>query len=457
VNGGSGVGSGRAWTGFVRVNDPWIAALHELPDALRAGAAASAQLATERDGAKWLPMPYPLTVDEEDYARLGVAARHLLAAQTAILRHLLATRSHADVCAMFGLPASIGAHVDWAALPHGRQVISRLDVLPSGDRFWFCELNCDSALGGSELFDCSRAFATRLGWPLYDRQRSPAADVAALLRRAVGRRDYARVVLCDWSSYRDAGYFDFGLLLGYVRAALPGVDVELRYQDDYPRAWLAPGAGSDILFYRCFMHEDMGDGGAFFDRVTASGATVVSGFETDIRSHKGWLAHFFDPRWRHLLSAAQVRAIEEHVPRTVPLRSLGLRAAVAQRDRYVFKLDRAVGGAGVLIGSELSARELAAALSAHDPERWVVQRYVEADTVVLGPQPSEAWRQRIVLGLYVVDGAASGLLVRGSRTSKVVNVMSGGTTGSSWCVPTTAAERSRLLQALRRSAAPALA
>lgn len=439
------------FAGFAAVNEPWISAFHRASDALQELGTADAvrEFASRRRGDRCLPVPYPLTIAREDYDRLTTVAAQLQSAQARILRHLLETKSGGELLTMFGLPSSLGDYVDWDAMLHGRDVIARFDVLPAGDRFWFCELNSDSSIGGFELYDCIAVYARTLDWPLLRGQRSPAEDVAGVLQAAASRSRPSRIALCDWSGSRDAGVFDFSLLLEYVRAALPDIEVRLVYEDDYPEEWLRPQAGADTIVYRCFMHDDMNDGGALYRRLLDSGATVINTFETEIRSHKGWLALFFDERYRRLLSSQELDAIDGYVPATFALTAERLGDALARKDEYVFKLDRGCGGVGVVMGTDVSSRKLEASLRAHGLHRWVVQRYVEADAVPFGQEPSPSL-QRIVLGLYLIDGSASGLMVRSSASSKIVNVTSGESTGSSWCVPTSARRRDELLAQLAR-------
>lgn len=439
------------FVGFETVNEPWICSIHMAADALqRLGTAERVREFTiSQNGDRWLPMPYPLTIAREDYDRLTAVAALLLSAQTRILRHLLETKSGDELLTMFDLPLSLSDYIDWDAMLHGRDVIARFDVLPSGNHFWFCELNCDSSLGGSQLYDCIAVYAQSLDWPLLRGQHSPAEDVARLLRRAARRGHPSRIALCDWSSYRNAGLFNFSLLREYVRAALPDIDVRFFYEDDYPEAWLSPRLGGETIVYRCFMYEDMDDGGVFYRRLVNSGATIINTFETEFRSHKRWLALYFDEQYRYLLSLREREAIDGYVPSTFTLTEANLGDVIARKDEYVFKLDRAIGGAGVLMGSDMLSLDLKASLLAYGLYRWVVQRYIETDAVPFGQQESPS-RQRIVLGLYLIDGNASGLMVRGSANSKIVNVTSGVSTGTSWCVPTSAERRRELLVQLAR-------
>ncbi|WP_223633154.1 hypothetical protein [Corallococcus sp. EGB] len=63
-------------------------------------------------------------------------------------------------------------------------------------------------------------------------------------------------------------------------------------------------------------------------------------------------------------------------------------------------------------------------------ERWICQRVVEAETVRLRADgDSKPEEYRLVLGFYSYGGRTTGFLVRGSRTSKVVNITSGGKLG----------------------------
>jgi hypothetical protein len=78
----------------------------------------------------------------------------------------------------------------------------------------------------------------------------------------------------------------------------------------------------------------------------------------------------------------------------------------------------------------------------------VAQRHVETSRLVLASDAESAPRpHHVVLGLYLVDGAASGLLLRTSATSAVVNVT--GSAAAGWVVPVTAEERRRHLDELR--------
>jgi hypothetical protein len=428
-------------------NRDWVAAMHEPGprQALRRALPDMRAFADDLGAHRFRLLPYPLTIDQDDHNRLATAARVLVDAQSTILRHLVATTDRADILTRFGLPTSLAPAIDWAELTAGERIIARLDVLPSADGYQFCEMNIDSSISGFEILDCLTVLCRRLGWSLLDATASPQRDVAALVGRVARDRGVDRVVLCDWNSRIGIGYFGFDLLRDHIATAVPELPVRLVYHGDYRDEWLRDGTAT--LVYRGFMHADVDDP-TFVDRLVDSGATVLNLFESEIRSHKGWFAMFWDDRYRHLLDIATRDTITTYVPYTVDVTSRNRPGLVASRDELVFKLARSSGGRDVLVGQNHTAAELTARLRQAGPREWVAQRHVETSRLVLASDAESAPRpHHVVLGLYLVDGAASGLLLRTSATSAVVNVT--GSAAAGWVVPVTAEERRRHLDELR--------
>ena len=69
-------------------------------------------------------------------------------------------------------------------------------------------------------------------------------------------------------------------------------------------------------------------------------------------------------------------------------------------------------------------------LLADGVEAWACQRLVPTSTVDLPTADGGAAPHHLVLGMYVYGDRSSGLLVRGSAASPVVNASGGG--GVSW-------------------------
>jgi uncharacterized circularly permuted ATP-grasp superfamily protein len=142
-------------------------------------------------------------------------------------------------------------------------------------------------------------------------------------------------------------------------------------------------------------------------------------------------------RWRrtapasywHLLDAGELATIEQYVPHTYDLRPGTVDAAVADKDRLVFKRSYTYGGKGVLIGDQHSPGQLRALLTA-DGSAWVAQRRVYTSSLDLRAADGRTMPFYLVLGMFLYGDQASGLLVRATARSPLVNVSQDG--GASW-------------------------
>lgn len=395
-------------------------------------------------------LPIPLSIDLDTFERLAAAGRLLMAAQAKILRHLCQAYSRAEVLRMFNIPEAMVPFIDWDELFAGNYPISRFDIVLSNDGYYFCELNRDSSVGGIEFADCLEVFCEAMGWPLTEEGWDPPQrSTARLLARVAAEKGLRRLVLCDWSTNRGNGFFGFGPLHERLVRELPELEVHLVYENEYPDAWLAPDEARQTLFYRGFMYQDMTDDGAFIRRLWQSGATIINTFETELWMNKGWFAMFWDPRYRGLLGKAEIEAIEQYVPRTMVLNQDNLEQALRDRAGLVFKHDYSYGGQGVLMGADHGADELRALIEAQGAERWSAQQAITSDGLEI-PHDADftSTRHDLVLGLYLIDDRASGVFVRASSSSKIVNV-SLGVAGSTWAVPMTPEAQARHLAYIR--------
>jgi hypothetical protein len=393
-------------------------------------------------------LPVPLICDRAAFDALANAGLLVMSAQTKILRSLLQQQSRSEMLRRFHIPETMEDVVDWDELVAGDHTICRFDVVPSDDGYYFCELNPDSSVGGPEIADFVQVFCDAVGWPLADDMASPQHASVGLMRRVAAARGLKRVVLCDWSVNRGNGHLGFDLLRQHLVRALPELEVHLLYEDQYPAAWLAPAEGARTLVHRGFMYQDMTDGGAFVRRLRESGATVINTFETEIRMNKGWLAMFCDPQYHALLTPAEIEAITTYVPSTVAITPDSLEDLLGRKAELVFKLGVGYGGDGVWIGAEHAADHLRELIQAKGLARWIAQKLITFGGVALPVDARfELIPHNVVLGLYLIDGKASGLLLRASSSSKVVNVQSGaGAYG--WAIPMTPAEQARHLATL---------
>jgi hypothetical protein len=204
-------------------------------------------------------------------------------------------------------------------------------------------------------------------------------------------------------------------------------DLEASYRDEhtYPADWLQPDQARQTLIHRLVTHGDTPDGGAFLARLRDSGATVSCMFEAELKMHRRWFSLLRDPQCRHLLDEEERSTIEQYVPHTYDLRRDDVEAAVADKDRLVFKRSYTYGGKGVLMGDQHSPQQLRALLT-EDGSAWVAQRRVYASSLDLRTADGRTAPFHFVLGMFLYGDHASGLLVRASACSHVVNVSTGG-------------------------------
>jgi hypothetical protein len=436
---------------FAEYNRPWIEEMRAQKELiLRTEALGELREFLAAQQAHKTPLlPIPLSFDREEFDGLARAGLHVMSAQTKILQHLQQRHSRDELLKMFDIPEMMAPFVDWDELIAGEHVVSRFDIVPSNDGYYFCEVNRDSSVGGIEVADCLEVLCTALHWPLTQAMESPQRALARLLRRVIERDDLRRIVICDWSSNRGNGYFGFELLRQHLARAMPELEIHLTYETGYPEPWLTPDEGRHTLVYRGFMYQDMTDRGAFFRRLWDSGATIINTFETELRMNKGWFARFCDPRYHPLLTPEEREAIERHVPHTVAVDRDNLEELLRSKADRVFKLGLSSGGEGVLMGADHSAAELRALIEAKGVERWSAQRVISFDGVELPyTEAFEFTPHNVVLGLYVIDGRPSGLTVAASSCTKIVNIHTG-VAGYTWAVPMTTAEQAGHLAAMR--------
>jgi hypothetical protein len=301
------------------------------------------------------------------------------------------------------------------------------DIIPTEAGYYFCELNHFSGVGAGESYHSAHAFAELLNRPVAG--VSPFRQLAHLYVTQCRPAGLTRVVVLDTPQHRAQGFGEHVMLKRYLRLMAP--DLETSYHDEhtYPPHWLRPDEAKRTLVHRLVTHDDTPDGGAFLALLRDRGATVSCMFEAELKMHRRWFSLLCDPGYQHLLDAEELATIEQYVPHTYDLHPGNLDAAVADKDRLVFKRSYTYGGKGVLIGEEHPPGPLHALLTA-DGSAWVAQRRVPTSSLDLRAADGGTATFRFVLGMFLYGEHASGLLVRASARSHVVNVSQGG--GASW-------------------------
>lgn len=410
---------------FAEDNRAFLAGQRDEPEYAMAARGADELLAGL--GVRFRSLPYYFRIGEQTHAALLRATHVLVSAQEKLLRHLVATRSAAELYAMFEVPAGMDAYIDWADVAATRPRMLRADIIPTEDGYYFCELNHFSGVGAGEGYHSAHAFAELLGRRAAG--VSPFRQLAYQYATECQRAGLTRVVILDTRMHRAQGFGEQLMLQRYLRLMAP--DIEIRYHDEqtYPAGWLAPGEAKRTLVHRIVTYDDTPDEGAFLARLRDGGATVSCMFEAELKMHRRWLSLLCEPGYRHLLDDEECATIDRYVPLTYDVHPDTLDAAIADKDRLVFKRSYTYGGKGVLIGDEYPPEQLRALLTA-DGSAWVAQRRVYTSSLDLPVTGGRTEPFYFVLGVFVYGDNASGLLVRAAARSSVVNVSQGG--GVSW-------------------------
>ena len=330
------------------------------------------------------------------------------------------------------------------------------------DRIRYVEYNAESPAGIAysdhlaEVFESlpvMRAFRKR-----FRLRRLPVQlrQVAVMLRafREWGRGAKPTVAIVDWKGLPTVSEFE----MFRDRLAAEGVTavicdpMELEYR---PRRGLhANGTPVNLVYRRVLTSELLarGEEAGALARAALDGAVcVVNTFRAKLLHKKMSLALLSDPRYASLYTAAQGRAIADHVPWTRKVaahptthdgeRIDDLPAWIAKnRDRLVLKPNDEYGSKGVVLGWTVDQHEWEQALESALTQSSVVQ---EAVPVPREPFPVALDGVHFLdlamdMDPYVFEGKASGCLTRLS-SSALLNV----TAGEGSVVPTFVVEGAR--------------
>ncbi len=408
---------------FAEDNRAFVAAQRAEPDYALAARAAN-QLLDDLD-IRFRTLPYYFRIDAQTHADLARATRLLVSAQQKVARHLVATRDGDELAALFEVPAGMAAHFNWADLAAPGAPMLRADIIPTADGYYFCELNHFSGVGAGESFHSARAFAELLGRPVAG--ISPFRQLAYQYVTQCRREGLSRVVILDSTKHRAQGFGEQLMLARYLRLLAPDLEVSYRDELTYPAEWQRPEEARRTLIHRIITYEDTPDEGAFLAVLRDGGARYSCWFEAELMMHRKWFSLLCDPAGQTLFDDEERAAITRYVPHTFDVAG-NLDEVLADKDNLVFKRSYTYGGKGVLIGDEHSPDELRALLTA-DQSNWIAQRRVYTSSLEL-PVAGEMVPFFFVLGVFMYGDNTSGVLVRASARSSVVNVSRGG--GASW-------------------------
>ena len=440
---------------FPQLNEELIDALRESRGLIeRKSVLANQEARLVKEGGHRLHLlPVNFVFDERDCAVLADAASAMVGVQTKILRHLADSIGREGILRMFRVPEAMRRFVSWNELLDPQCLVARFDILQSRDGYRFCEFNIESCVAAAEIFEIAGDYFSELGVSVTDLGVTPPLqDLGNLLAQTARRLNAARVVILDWSAGGGSpgkGYLSFERMRGHVARAASPVPVFIADEKTFDPEWLTAAEAKRTLVFRGFMMDEMDDGGAFLDRLLALGTPVVSTYETEIRMNKVWFALFHDESFFPVLTPGERELIAKYIPFTCEIDARNRDALIEHKHRYVFKEKQSFGGKGIHLGEATPAEELKEVLDGDGAGRWVAQELLDAFPVLFPHDESFANESHhLVFGMYLYGTRASGMLVRGSTRSRIVNVTVGNAK-LAWAFCVSEAKKTALLTGLR--------
>ena len=343
-----------------------------------------------------------------------------------------------------GIP---GPALELAALDPGydsASVISRVDCFAPGDHPMFLELNGESPAGigySDALSDLMARDPVAEHFPElmpFDAGRSVVDAVLHTWQLWSQRTTSPRVAIVDFLDVPTRPEFDL-LQRRFQGFGMPCVVVdprELSFRGGRDRL-MARGEPVDVVYRRLLMDDVLGrpdDCRALMRAYRAGVVCMVNSLRTALLHGKGLFALLHSPYLQAGLSHQLQRMVRQHVPWTAlvapepgPCTPPGLlETARLEREQLVLKPLNGHGGAGVVLGWQVSQATWESALNTADAH--VLQRRVLPQRLPF-PDATRGWdrvERMVDLAPFLVHGRLAGFLCRLSE-GELANVATGAT------------------------------
>ena len=396
----------------------------------------------------WKLAPYPFVIDKSEYQELQQAGKCLMTIQSKILKHLCATKTKSEILAMFDVPADIANCINWQELQLNEFTFGRFDIVATANGYKFIEFNIHASVGCVDLFDSYQYVKQAFSFPQLPENVSPCHLLMQMFAKAIQRKKYRRIVMIEGSEHSKAGYIHISFYRPYMESVSQGIPIYECTELDYQQEWLTAEEGEHTLVMRAFTYSDLSDRADFIQQLYASGATIISDFEAEIRMNKKWFTLFWQSEYQQLLSAEEINVIEKFTARTTQLNDNNLAKLIAEKDNYIFKINHGYGGDGVFFGKSLPTEVLSEKLSQFELTQWSCQETIDSPNLTISSDlNAKPQAHKTVLGLYTNADYCAGMMMRLSKISDIVNVSSGAAI-LAWLLPVDAKEKENLISCL---------
>jgi len=409
---------------FYEYNKGWLNALGYNFDHLKnSGAMKSMNNFIKEFQSRYVLLPFPLIIPERDLDILAKVSKLLLETQTKILIYLLSKYTKEELLVFFDLPEEARGLINWSALTKNSEILGRFDIVPTSVGYQFCEINIDSSLGGLKILDSVKDFFKPLEYALPEHLSSPSEHLGNYIKEIIEKSRLETIVVFTIKKYLDEGTGTVRYFFNYLKNKYSDYEVILVHEDNYPSSLLDKNIAKKVLVFRFANFSDV-NCHDLLNRIINSGATILSTFESEIRSNKKWFSMFYSNEFQHLLNDQEKEIISQYVPETIQLSEESFQQVLTHKDNYVFKKNRSYGGKSILFGKLYDEEQLKETV--HPLGDWTAQKKIDSLSVMLpDANNNQLEANKIVFGLYQVCNSYSGMMIRASAISDVVNVATG--------------------------------
>ncbi len=374
-------------------------------------------------GDKIRPLAKAVPLPEIGLSRVREAVPLILTAQRIILKSMLKNLGKDKVLDFFGIPRELSSWITILDDVEFEFPILRVDVIPTNDnKSWICELNVDSSVGGAEA---SQFLKMEQPESKLEMSHFPYDSLAQLILKYLAKTSATKVCILDWEHWGRYGSFTLDWLKLTLSFALPGVEVFFATEKNGLEK-----VDKSTLVFRVFLSEDALENLSATAAIFESSAAVICDFSGELLGSKIWLALLHDDSYRCFLNQETLVAIDETIPYTVLVHESNFQALLDAKSEFFFKVASDFGGKGVICGRTASAEEVSNRVGKNLMTRWIAQKACSVKPMpVTRIDNSEPVPSNVVLGLYLIDGHWSGVLVRANANAEIINVAAGSSIG----------------------------
>ena len=371
-------------------------------------------------GNKIIPIINPITLDFIDFANFQQDIDNCLSAQKIILNKFASERNSDEILKFFGLSSSIKNWISALERYSVSDLMMRVDFLiDRNHKPKICEFNIDSSIGGGEI-----AALSRISRPFAKNPSlSPFDALARMLENNIRKHNLTQVCILDWSTWESYGAFNFKNLINTLEYHLPGIQIFQCNEKSFS------SINKQTLVYRVFQLQDCLDNLALYRQIVDKAGYMVSDFSGELLGNKVWMALIQCAEYQNILPKAVKDSIARVIPKTFELTNENFDCAHENRNLFFFKKKMDFGGNGVIPGSLLNIEKGGAHALLYPLHNWIVQEKIESEKFDVTGLDNKSISASMVFGIYKYGDQWSGLLLRASDASDVVNVAQGALIG----------------------------